>query len=159
MEKGRVRMKHVGVSRDTSRKSPLQRVYGRALLCFVSIAFNVEVRHRSQETLPLEGKRVFIVYRQPCPDYKRLPILPGLQCSWEDSTFLMSPSGSQAEAYKRRRENFKSFQMTWASRWVGNGHLPLLRTGNSYPRISQEATPVLNDQGKGVLSLELMKWL
>ena len=99
-------MKHGGVSRDTSRKSPLQRVYGRALLCFVSIAFNVEVRHRSQETLPLEGKCAFIVYRQPCPDYKRLPILSGLQCSWEDSAFLMNPSGSQAEAYKQKKREF-----------------------------------------------------
>ena len=90
---------------------------------------------------------------------KDYPFYLGCSVLGKTLLFWWIHQGARLRHINRRRENSKSFQMTWASRWLGNGHLPLLRTGNSYPRISQAATPVLNDQGKGVLSLELMKWL
>ena len=74
--------------------------------------------------------------------------------------------GARLRHMNRKRENCKykanGFQMTWASRWLGSGHQPLLRTGGRYPRTPQEDTPLLNDQENGVLglsSLGLMKWL
>lgn len=132
--KGHVRMKHVRVSRDTRRKSPQQRVYGQALLCFVSMAFNTERSDGSQETLPLEG--VLIVYRQPCPDYKDCPFYLGYSVLEKALLFWRVHQEARLEAHKHKRDS-KSFQTTWVSRWLGNGHLPFLRTGNRYPRISQ----------------------
>ena len=70
------------VSRSLSGKSPLQRIYDRALLCFVSITFNMAGQTEEAGRLFLEGStHVFTVYRQPCPNYERSPILPGLHCS------------------------------------------------------------------------------
>lgn len=95
-------MKHVGVSRDTRRKSPQQRVYGQASVVLCVNGF----QHRGQT----EARRLFlskvcllsidnlVLTTKDCPFYLGYSVLEKALLFSDEST------GSQAEAHKHKRE-------------------------------------------------------